>query len=113
MNYFRGRNFRGEKLSRFLAIFAKLNPREKNWPAESRKFIPREMDKISKIFMFDTSILIFTVNIPKQPQNKNRKNKKNEKSRKFISRENHLFFHSRKYIPKISLFFLPRETFSP
>ena len=68
--------------------------------------------------MFDTSILIFTVNIPKQPQNKNRKNKKNEKSQKFISRENHLFFYSRKYIPKISRFFYlaklsPRESFSP
>ena len=67
------------------------------------------MDKISKIFLFDTSNLIFTVNIPKQPQNKSRKNKKNEKSRKFISRENHLFFHSRKYIPKISRFFTSRN----
>ena len=57
------------------------------------------MDKISKIFMFDTSILIFTVNIPKQPQNKNRKNKKNEKSRKFISRENRLFFLPAKVSP--------------
>ena len=41
----------GEKLSRgetfaflrFLAIFAKLNPREKEWQADSRKFIPRKM----------------------------------------------------------------------
>ena len=60
--------------------------------------------------MFDTSILIFTVNIQNNHRIRIKKIKKNEKlrkfipreihfnsqSRKFISRENHLFFHSRK-----------------
>jgi len=35
---------RGETL-RFWSFLAKVNPREKDWHADSRKFIPREMDQ--------------------------------------------------------------------
>ena len=82
--------------------------------------------------MFDTSILIFTVNIPKQPQNKNKKLRKmrNRESlfhAKFtltVNRESlfHakiIYFFIRESISlKFRVFFYlaklsPRESFSP
>ena len=54
---------RGEKFafSRLLAIFAKVNPREKDWHADSRKFIPREMgqeadSRKSRVFLSTTRV---------------------------------------------------------
>jgi len=48
--------------TRFLAIFAKLNLREKGWHAESWKFIPREMDLEADSWMQNFIVLKLAMN---------------------------------------------------